>query len=66
MVQDGYSEIFNLRRSNVRTHIYKVPALDYTGEDIIINVNVVIKMGSNSGDNENFVLYARYCWESTP
>ena len=40
-LEDGYTETFWIGRRGMRVHLYTVPQLEYTGEDISIEVNLV-------------------------
>lgn len=54
-LEDGYSEYFYLRSQQSLTHVYHVPKLSFTGEDIKIEVDLMVKSG------ENPVMAAKFC-----
>ena len=44
-LEDGYTESFGLGNNDIIVHLYHVPKLDYPGEDIKLDVNVVVRRG---------------------
>ncbi len=54
-----------MRKNHVNAHIYKVPKLEYTGEDITIQISLVVKRGGDmAGTDGSMSLSARLCTES--
>lgn len=45
VVQDGYSEVFWIPAGGFLKHLYHVPKLDYSGEDIKIEFDLTVKKG---------------------
>lgn len=58
MLEDGYDQNGELQGQNQTLFLYKVPPLDYQGEDIILN----FKLTTLSGTKPN--MYVRFCKES--
>lgn len=44
-LQDGYSEFFYSRNNSMQVFTYNVPKLDYSQEDIRLEVSIAIKRG---------------------
>lgn len=55
ILEDGYSEMFRLFPNGFMTHLYKVPPLEESDEDIKIEIDLLIKNG------EEPILAAAFC-----
>ncbi len=58
-IQDGYSEVFYSHPNSMRIHLYQVPKLEYTGEDIKIEFDLTVKRG-----NADLIMAASLCKEN--
>mmetsp|Transcript_30723 Transcript_30723/g.30220 ORF Transcript_30723/g.30220 Transcript_30723/m.30220 type:complete len:125 (+) Transcript_30723:995-1369(+) len=56
--QDGYSEYFFLRKDSFNSHIYAVPQLESSDEDIEIEAKVIVTKGGGSVS-----AYGRMCMQ---
>ncbi|CDW71154.1 UNKNOWN [Stylonychia lemnae] len=45
IIEDGYSEMFGSFPNSLHTHLYRVPRLEYAGEDIKIEFDLMVKRG---------------------
>lgn len=57
LLEDGYDEMTEIQGKSIKSFLYKVPELDYQGEDLDINLRLEIKSGKVPS------VYGKFCEE---